>query len=42
MKESWCNMDISRIPNPTDEDYKRMEKYKRSYEKLQDKRSKLC
>ena len=42
MKDLEHNMDISRIPNPTDEDYERMEKYKKSYKKLQDKRSKLC
>ena len=42
MKDLEHNMDISRIHNPTDEDYKRMEKYKKSYKKLQDKRSKLC
>ena len=36
------NMDISRIPNPTDEDYERLDKYKKCYEKLEEKRNKLC
>lgn len=28
------NMDLSRLPNPTEEDYKRVERYKQEYEYL--------
>lgn len=42
MKDLEHNMDIARIPNPTEEDYKRLEKYKNSYKKLENKRRELC
>jgi len=42
LKDLEHNMDIARIANPTENDYKRLEKYKRCYEKLQKKRGLLC
>ena len=42
LKDLEHNMDIARIMNPTEEYYKRVEKYKRCYEKLQRKREELC
>ena len=42
IKDLEHNMDIARIMNPTESDYERVEKYKRSYNKLQKKRGTLC
>lgn len=42
MKDLEHNMDITRISNPTEEDRKRIEKYKKSFEKLEKKRNELC
>ena len=42
LKDLEHNMDIARIMNPTEEDYKRIEKYKKCYEILEKKRSTLC
>ena len=42
LKDLEHNMDIARITNPTEEDYQRIEKYKRSYKKLEEKRNTLC
>ena len=42
LKWKIYNMDIARIMNPTESDYERVEKYKRSYNKLQKKRGTLC
>ena len=42
LKDLEHNMDISRIINPTDADYERIDKYKRSHKKLEEKRNELC
>lgn len=42
LKDLEHNMDISRIINPTDADYERIDKYKRSHKKLEEKRNGLC
>ena len=42
LKDLEHNMDIARITNPTEEDYQRIEKYKRSYKKIEEKRNTLC
>ena len=42
LKDLEHNMDISRIDKPKEEDYKRIEKYKKMYKKLEGKRKKLC
>ncbi|MDD6879463.1 MAG: GTP pyrophosphokinase [bacterium] len=42
LKDLEHNMDIARIINPTDEDYQRIEKYKKCYKILEEKRKKLC
>ena len=42
LKDLEHNMDVARIMNPTEEDYERIEKYKKCYEILKKKRSTLC
>ena len=42
LKDLEHNMDIARISDPTEEDYERLEKYKKCYKKLQKKRNELC
>ena len=42
LKDLEHNMDTARIMNPTEEDYKRVEKYKECYKILEEKRNKLC
>lgn len=42
LKDLEHNMDISRIINPTDADCERIDKYKRSHKKLEEKRNGLC
>lgn len=42
LKDLEHNMDIARIMNPTEADYKRVEKYKECYKKIEGKRNTLC
>ena len=42
IKDLEHNMDIARIKNPTEDDYKRWEKYIKCYKKLEEKRNSLC
>ena len=42
LKDLEHNMDITRIINPTDNDYERIEKYKKCYKILDEKRKKIC
>lgn len=42
LKDLEHNMDIARIKNPTENDYLRLEKYKKCYEILKEKRDTLC
>lgn len=42
MNDLSHNMDINRIANPTDEDYKRLDKYEKCYKKLERKKNELC
>ena len=42
LKDLEHNMDIARIINPKEEDYQRVEKYKKCYEILKRKKEELC
>lgn len=42
LKDLEHNMDIARIINPKEEDYERIEKYKKCYKILQRKKEELC
>lgn len=42
LKDLEHNMDITRIVNPTELDYERVEKYKKCYKILDEKRKKIC
>ncbi|MFS6554811.1 hypothetical protein VPJ68_04825, partial [Parabacteroides distasonis] len=42
MNDLRHNMDISRIPNPTEKDYARIERYQKEYNTLMDLFQELC
>ncbi len=42
LKDLEHNMDVARIVNPKEEDYERIEKYKKCYKLLEEKRNTLC
>lgn len=42
LKDLEHNMDIARIKNPVESDYERMDKYKKCYKILEEKRNKIC